>query len=969
MNSKTRLLFFILLLLSVCSKAQPGGYVPGQLWCWPYNGLDHGYFSSVGWDPNIDHVLIFFGGSGQTTCNQTNYPNIGNIDDMDPGQILNQSVGGWNGITNGGGVRWKILIIRDFGNNPGNYAADIATFFQTATGGMDTAEHHRIHIGGGSAGVGNAIGWLQNTSVGSGNPYRKIFSTAIWMSGTLPTINADYPVPYNMLWYGTADANPGTPPSFTIQLYNDIPGVPNATKHLKWTVGGTHSNNTWGDVYNVAGTDSSANRWIWMVEQPNYVPPIPENKIAGVVYQDLIDLAGGSGNPYTFFNEQLTADPENGISPACTSISLPNSDIYYPKMWGRQWRSAVDLRAAYHLKKIWYYVASNNDLFDDTLFLFKTNDFVTFEKIDSIRVPINTATGWYSKTLDDTARYVVYGLKRKQNPTFMSWGSPYIYETILYGDLIAGQVRRPTPPTRYAGTKRPKPIIGDMIGANLIGGYEPMHNFTDFKHMRIMNDLHYVDDSLGSLALGTKKFNGDHFNEIQGGAFWRAFRYMYDSLEITTSFVAPEYNASSYKVNTQAGSQICWTYNNFGDNPLAISSYTEIGYLAWNMAAQFGAVQVDSNRLKILRAPRSTGLNLNMHYTYGSEINRFWGVIDTAASGCRYTPNQMFLYQAQMTYDGYQNAHGDSIGIKNADPNAILGAAADYKIDSMMIQSRVKMSRAMRTDSANIFGSFHFNEYPDKQYTGDVRSMHAVEYNMSQKLNDIADVSYRLDPNMLIFYTENGMDANQNSDKATPQRTGTTWTDRQWQAINLGWNIVEVSKSNIDRYFIYVAVTNASESNGGTFQTSDLFASYPTIIYKDPYYYVRNFIRTLRNFRHEETIQSQWRGLCVEKYRHVTIEDSVAYVVGYADTTGITHIGQVIPMDGVIGTGTRVDLSFTSFTNTQTPVVVVAGETILSVGEKPFVILALESEPPPQPTNNRQYFRGSIRRNKFRNGG
>jgi hypothetical protein len=963
MNFKATLFFHILLLLSVCSKAQPGGYVPGQLWCWPYNGLDHGYFTSVGWDANTDHVLIFFGGAGQTTCNQTNYPNIGNIDDMDPGQILNQSVGAWNGITNGGGVRWKVLIIRDFGNNPANYAADIATFFETATGGMDTAEHHRIHIGGGSAGVGNAIGWLQNTSVGSGNPYRKIFSTAIWMSGTLPTINSDYPVPYNMLWYGTADTNPGTPPSFTIQLYNDIPGVPNATKHLKWTVGGTHSNSTWGDVYNVAGTDSSANRWIWMVEQPNYVPPIPENKITGIVFQDLIDEAGGSGNPYTFFDEQLTADPENGVSPACSSLSLPNSDIYYPKMWGRQWRSAVDLRANYHLKKIWYYVAFNNDLFDDTLFLFKTNDFVTFEKMDSIRVPINTATGWYSKVLDDTTRYVVYGLKRRQNPTFLSWGSPYVYETILYGDLISGQVRRPTPPLQYAGIKRPKQTMGSLLGENLIGGYEPMHNLSDFAHMRVMNDRHYPDDSLGSLALGTKKFNGDHFNEIQGGAPWRAMRYLWDSINTITGFVLPEFNASSYKVNTQAGSQICWAYNDFGDDPLLVSSYTESGYLAWNMAAQFGHIQVDSNRLRIYRAPRNTGLNLDMHFTFGSEINRFWGVIDTATSGCRYTPNLMYLYQSQNDYDGYQDSFGDSIGIKNADPLALLGAAADYKIDSMMIQSRVKISRAMRTDSANIFGSFQFNEYPDKQYTGDVRSMHAVEYGMSSHVNKIIDVSYRLDPDMLVMLTENGMDANQGSDKATPQRTGTTWTDREWQAINLGWNIIEVSKTNIDKYFLYVMVTNSAENNAGTFQTSDIMSSFPDIIYKPPYYYIRNMVRTMRNFRHESTIQSSWRGLCIEKYRHATISDSVAYVVGYADTTGITLSNQIIPMIGVIGNGTKVELSFTSFTNTQTPVTVLGGLATMSVGEKPFVILASEQAP----VDRRNYFRGSIRRNKFRN--
>lgn len=944
-----RLLFFIL-LFSTAAQAQPGGYTEGQLECWPYNSRDHLYKRAVGWDPEFDHILIFGGGAGQTTCTGSTYPNMGNMDDMAPGTILNDGNGNWNGITNGGGVKWLVLIIKNDGQQPANYAADIAYFFENATMGFDTSAHERIHIGGGSQGVGNLIGWLQNTSVASGNPYRKIFSTAMWMSSTFITITADYPVPYNYCWYGTGETDPPESYNFagaTLDLFNNLPGTAGEEKFYKTTSGTGHNNSTWGDFYNVSGTDSSTNRWIWMVQQPGYVAPEPENKITGIQFADMIDHQGGSGDPFAFFDEQSTADPENDITPACATRNFPNAYIYYPSYHGNQWRFTVDLRAQYHVKKIWYYVGFNNDAFDDTLFIFKTSNLRDYIKVDSIRIATPTATGWYSLLLDDTTRYLTFGLKREIGAGTSGEQSPYIMEIIPYGDLLAGETRLPGMPTSFQGTKRPKKTLGELVGINIIGGYEPMHNFSDFAHVRVMNGYDYINDSTNVNGLVDFKLNGDHFGEYAGGTglTWRAMEFLWDSLEHTTGFLLPEFNGAPMKIIEQAGAQVCWQFNNLGDNPLLLSSYTEAGYTAWNVAAKYGAVPIDSNRLRIFRTPRVTGMGLNMHITFGSEIERFWGGADTALTSCRYTGSLLYATEGQMLYDGLENSFGDSIGIVNADPNMKLGAAATYKIDSITWNSRFKLGKGMRSDGQNIFSSIQFNEYPEKNYDGiGVRSVHAVNFGLSTAIEKSVDFIYRMDSTMESMLTENGMDANANSaPKGTPPRTGSTWTDREWQAINLGWNIIEVSKTHLDRYYIYVLVTNSAE-DAGTFQTSDIMTSWPTINYKPPYYYVRNMIRTLRNYRHEATIQSSWRGLCIEKYRNVDFPDSVAYVPGIADTTGLTLTGQVIPMAGVIGTPKKVELSFTSFTNTESDVTVIDGEATLDVGEKPFVILALEGE-------------------------
>lgn len=292
-----RIYLILILFFSTVANAQPGGYVANTQVCWTFNSRDHGYFRSSTFTAETGHILVFAGGVGQTSC--------ANYDGMEPGLILRDGAGGsnWNGVTTlpaeaGGGTRgWMVFIMTDHGNQPTVYRDDINFFLENSGVTLDLEQMRdegRLHIAGGSAGPGNMNAYLNASS----NPYATYFSTGIWMSTGLYTVSANSPAK-NYCWYGDADTNPGTPPSFTINVFNQLPGTEDIDKWLGVTVGGTHSNSTWGDAFSISGTTYDDNRWIWMIVEGEDLiedPTFPATHKIQLDYKRMwFDIVGTAG--------------------------------------------------------------------------------------------------------------------------------------------------------------------------------------------------------------------------------------------------------------------------------------------------------------------------------------------------------------------------------------------------------------------------------------------------------------------------------------------------------------------------------------------------------------------------------------------------------------------------------------------------------------------------------------------------
>jgi hypothetical protein len=263
--------FFLLLLFSTTNSfAQPAGYVPGTQECWTFNGRPHGYFAAEG--NGERHYLLSFTGNGENNCSD--------YQTQAPQKWLRDDITNWDGKTvraSTDTVAWTVLTILNTNDQSHNtYATDIA-FFMTNSGipAAHFNEPWRWHIEGISGGVMRMWGFMLNIS-GHNSPYRNLFSTIICQSG--PNLNATWLTqakPYSAtrrswVWCGTADGGQ-TPPSASQRLYDSLSG----TKYLTLQAGTGHSNATWDSCLSLKGTDTTTNRWLWMVRYPGYTPPVP----------------------------------------------------------------------------------------------------------------------------------------------------------------------------------------------------------------------------------------------------------------------------------------------------------------------------------------------------------------------------------------------------------------------------------------------------------------------------------------------------------------------------------------------------------------------------------------------------------------------------------------------------------------------------------------------------------------------
>ncbi|WP_173003018.1 T9SS type A sorting domain-containing protein [Chitinophaga sp. SYP-B3965] len=238
----------------------PAGYVPGTQVVWQYNGRSHGYFRAKRCEGDERHILISF--IGDSVTDSTNYQS------ESPQKLLNDLGPNWNGRTvraPGDTIAWEILSIPyNSGYWLPNYASDINYFFANIEA-IDTTDHSRFHIVGVSGGVGRMWGYLINDQ-SHNSPYRNIFSTTIsvathWFSSYTPL--ADYSTGRrHWVWHGANDSSGTNPPAASTALF----GVLNGEKKLTMQAGAGHNYVTVDSCFSLAGTDSSNNRWIWMVQ-------------------------------------------------------------------------------------------------------------------------------------------------------------------------------------------------------------------------------------------------------------------------------------------------------------------------------------------------------------------------------------------------------------------------------------------------------------------------------------------------------------------------------------------------------------------------------------------------------------------------------------------------------------------------------------------------------------------------------
>lgn len=820
---------------------------------------------------------------------------------------------------------------------------------------LDTSHHERF----GSMGYAGAGVSLQAYRRATGLPYNKLFDrhgVFVQLSASF----ADYPGTGNGAWWfwGASNYPDGNyPSSGTDYEYGQYSG--NKKKTI-FTLSSTANPITSivDTVYKTStlstptGSTAQNNAIRFLRDADDGI--VYHNPIRGIVYKDMIDLVSGSGNVGKYFDEQ-GADPERGINtptPITTDRANANNLIYFPLSLARENRAGVDLRGTYDLQRIWYYVGTNAYI-NDTIRFYTTQNAIDYKLFGKKRVPIGFS-GWDYVDGRDTADNFYIGMHRGRDSVFNSWGTVELMEVIPYGDLIG--TRQPAPPATVWAPSTTFQTIDNIMGVDLIGGYEAMKYIKPFKNVRVMNNTNYIMDSAYvrtynlSNSLATAKFNLDHFNEERNNAYYRSIPGLIDSLNKSGKYITLDYNGGSQRLIDVYG--VTGVRINTDTSALYHPrSYTESGRFFNTLGKLFGSTASDTNLLPTLYIKKFTGYNMNwniqngknnVNISNGNELNGFFKGDDTSHTE-RFQPTLSYVAMSQADYDGWQGTLGSDMGLAAADPTIRLSTSSLFEIDSLLPQSEIKLSKKMRTDGKIIYGRIQFNNYP----SAGGHQVHAVEFDYATKLRKF--VAYlRSLHDWEIENTEfSGGDANTTSAQSAPLRTGSTWTDREWQAICNDYMLFAVSGSGLDRSYSYVLSTNAAEGNGGSFQNTDFIKSYPSIVLHPTWYRYANIARLLKGYRVDTLVQSTWNGKYILKLRNVAHPDSVAYAVGHASKDGTSLTNFTVNMGLLRGLPAVHDLSFVAETSTQIGYTLVNKVlTLASQSEKINIILARELRAP-----------------------
>lgn len=626
-------------------------------------------------------------------------------------------------------------------------------------------------------------------------------------------------------------------------------------------------------------------------------------------------------------------DPEFGTAPTPSGTSIvPGLKVFYQQAAEvpGSWEAAYDFRGTWTLNKAWYYVGGASTNPSDSFFIYTGNDSSGWTRLHK-EVVNYAASGWFSITFP--ANTTIKELKILVHGTWNqgqgSVNNCAIKRIIFYG-CPAGAVDS-SQITDYTGIRR-RVTYGNYIGINNKLGYDPWQNFRGYKHIRTQQFNNWFDDETTYHTPDNVIFNPDHFDEYDGDRK-RSERVMLDSakrLGFTT--YTTQVGAGQWYTNA-SGVFEGWYLDTLGLNPYDINSHDRAKRLFYTKAALYGTVAVDTNQIKMTGMPKFSGdaslLWMGGENEAGGE-NATWKACDTCSGTKRYLPPRHLAVADQAKY----------AGIRMADPSGAVHYVMPTwsNLDTASTKTLVAYSQKTRPDGRNIYDAFSFNNY---NVVGN-KTQHPVEYNLYGKAKAAVNFSYRINPNLQIWATENGVGRNSQDIFSSPLPAGKD--SGQWQADQTDYMVLDYLAAGFDRFYIYDAIgdradndltASIAESDGGNFKTHHFWyiarasASLPAIYF--PAFWVGNQrMNLLRNYYVDTVLAYNWQGVTAYKLRNINYPDSVIIAVGRPSYTSATQIYN-IPVGSTNGNVTKIVMSYNSdtpTTSTLVPAVGVVSETI-----------------------------------------
>jgi len=277
---------------------------------------------------------------------------------------------------------------------------------------------------------------------------------------------------------------------------------------------------------------------------------------------------------------------------------------------------------------------------------------------------------------------------------------------------------------------------------------------------------------------------------------------------------------------------------NKGANTQKPESYMAHADHMFQYAARYGSTVVADEKLKLAPSePRLSGLGLIQYYEDWNEQNNWWD-----GPNANFDPWE-YAAMASADYDGHLGTLGDTVGIKNADPNAklVMGGLAGLNLEYIKAMKYWADTHRGGSFPADVLNFHHY-------CTDGKRGISPEKDGFKEKVMELVRYRDEVLPDKELWITEFGYDTHPDS----PQTAGTELRQAQW----LVRSFLILASTGIERAAMYM-LRDVDPNDSTQYSTSGLVSSKETgWVPKMSWYFVYTLRNTLTNMVFDKEIES-----------------------------------------------------------------------------------------------------------------
>ena len=366
-------------------------------------------------------------------------------------------------------------------------------------------------------------------------------------------------------------------------------------------------------------------------------------------------------------------------------------------------------------------------------------------------------------------------------------------------------------------------------------------------------------------------------------------------------------------------------------------AYAEHADHLFQYGARYGSIAIADNLLKLADGQeRLSGTNLLKYYENWNEQDKWWKGGDAFFNPYEYAA----MSSADM--DGHRGAMDNTLGLKNADPDAKLVMSGLAKPDLNYVKAMKLWSDYHRDGDfpVDVINVHHYCNDGDTQSSGSIGVSPEAD-DLKGLMGKFVDYRNRYLPGKEVWITEFGYDTHPQSVQRAPAIGNTSQEEIQAQWLVRSY--LALAAAGVDRAAMYM-LRDVDPNSSTKFNTSGLCASKLNSWEAKPsWYYVYTLKNRLAGMKYSNEIESGDNNVWIYKFEHV--EDDIDAMVLWCPTSNETTVdGFAVALPEGTTQARLIELSEGTIYGNETVLEISGGKVTVDVSERPVIVLAASSD-------------------------